>query len=177
MTSGRQGCSETYHLSSLLPTVYESFHLPPGSSPLLPSRSCSQGKPYPFVSFNMPLLCLHLSPSLKLGDLDTEAGRCMGCLLHSLAEAKNTEPNTSPKRKNRERWRMEAVVRGLIPKPSNASMTARAGLWQLTSMRLASLPMLRTTAAEKAGNPPCKATGFLRGVSIRKPLKLQAQLY
>lgn len=51
----------------------------------------------------MSLLCLHLRPSLKLGDLDTEAGRCMGCLLHSLAEAKNTGPNISPNGRNRER--------------------------------------------------------------------------
>lgn len=59
--------------------------------------------------------------------------------------------------------------------------TERAGqastLWQLTSMRLASLPMIRTTAAEKAENQPWKATGLLHVVLMRKPLKLQAQLY
>ena len=114
---------------------------------------------------------------LLIGDLDTEARRSVGCLLHSLTEAKSTEPNTSPNGRKRERWKKEATDRGLISKPSNANTAERAGLWQLTSLRLASLPMLRTRAAEKAENPPCRATGFLRAVLIRKPLKLQAQLY
>lgn len=95
---------------------------------------------------------------LLIGDLDTEARRSVGCLLHSLAEAKNTEPNTSPNGRNRERWKKEATDRGLISKPSNTA--ARAGLWQLTSVRSASLPMLRTRAAEKAENPPCRAPAF-----------------
>lgn len=76
------------------------FHLVLRHSPL---KVLFSGKALSSVSFNMSLLCLHLRPSLKLGDLDTEAGRCMGCLLHSLAEAKNTEPNISPNGRNRER--------------------------------------------------------------------------
>ena len=101
-----------------------------------------------------------------------------GEILDYLKERKEEErEKEGNKGTERERWKKEAVVRGLISKPSNANTTARVGLWQLTSLRLASLPMLKTIAAEKAENPPCKATGFLRGVSIRKPLKLQAQLY